>query len=353
MIISENSNSEAISFQSLISRMDRLLNDDAANNEEYYTHRGGTLLEQDVFRAIQECAKGTEFQDTIQLVSGVSFPDIVARNFFGVEVKSTEKDHWTSIGSSILETTRVQNVKKIYLTFGKLGKPVQFISRPYEDCLSDIAVTHYPRYKIDMKLGSGETIFDKMGVSYDDLRTMENPIGPVSSYYKSISGPGESLWWINDNLETAVPPTVKLWTSLSPETKESCAIQGYSLFPEILSNSTTKYNRYALWLATRQGIVNTNIRDSFSAGGKITMRLSSGVFVKMPAAFGRIDKYSQKIMTTVNTMDDDILKTCWGVTKIQTNRIGQWARLMAMAADSTVGYETAYDILSTIFNILS
>lgn len=351
MIISDNAKSEKIKFQSLISRMDKLLNDDAAVHEDYYVKRGGKLLEQDVFCAIQECSKGTEFQGTIQLVSGASFPDIVANNYFGIEVKSTEKDHWTSIGSSILESTRNRNVEKIYLTFGKLGKPVQFISRPYEECLSGIAVTHYPRYQIDMKLHSGETIFDKMGVSYDDLRTMENPVAPVSRYYKSKLKPGESLWWANDNAESVAPPTVRLWTSLSQEMKERCAIQGYVLFPEILSNSSTKYNRYALWLATQQGIVNTNIRDSFSAGGQISMQLSSGVFVKMPAAFGRIKKYRYDIIRVIDSIDDDVLRTYWGVATIAPNKLYQWIQLVASAADSTVGYTIAYHVLRTIFEM--
>lgn len=349
MIISDNVKSEKIKFQSLISRMDKLLNDDAAVHEDYYVKRGGKLLEQDVFGAIQECSKGTEFQGTIQLVSGASFPDIVANNYFGIEVKSTEKDHWTSIGSSILESTRNHDVEKIYLTFGKLGKPVQFISRPYEECLSGIAVTHYPRYQIDMKLHSGETIFDKMGVSYDDLRTMENPVAPVSKYYKSKLKPGESLWWANDDAESIVPPTVRLWTSLSQELKERCAIQGYVLFPEILSNSSTKYNRYALWLATQQGIVNTNIRDSFSAGGQIAMPLSSGVLVKMPAAFGRIKKYRNEIIKTIDCIDEDVLMRYWGIESTTSDKLHQWIKLVASSADSTVGYGMAYAVLCEIF----
>lgn len=349
MIISDNVKSENIKFQSLISRMDKLLNDDAAIHEDYYIKRGGKLLEQDVFGAIQECAKGTEFQGTIQLVSGATFPDIVANNFFGIEVKSTEKDHWTSIGSSILESTRNHNVEKIYLTFGKLGKPVQFISRPYEECLSGIAVTHYPRYQIDMRLRSGETIFDKIGISYDDLRTMENPVVPVSKYYKSKLKPGESLWWANDEAESIAPPTVKLWTSLSQESKKICTIQGYVLFPEILSNSNTKYNRYALWLATQQAIVNTNIRDSFSAGGQIPMPLNSGVMVKMPAVFGRIKKYRYEIIKTIDDIDEDILKKYWGINSITTSKLDQWIKLVALSADSTVGYAVAYDVLRAIF----
>lgn len=351
MIISDNAKSEKIKFQSLISRMDKLLNDDAAVHEDYYVNRGGKPLEEDVFGAIQECAKGTEFQGTIQLVSGASFPDIVANNYFGIEVKSTEKDHWTSIGSSILESTRNRNIEKIYLTFGKLGKPVQFISRPYEECLSGIAVTHYPRYQIDMQLHSGETIFDKMGVSYDDLRTMENPVKPVSKYYKSKLKPGESLWWADDDAESVSPPTVRLWTSLSQELKERCTIQGYVLFPEILSNSNTKYNRYALWLATQQGIVNTNIRDGFSAGGQIHMPLKSGAFVKMPAAFGRIKKYRYEIIKTIDGIDEDVLKRYWGIDFITPDKLHQWIKLVASSANTTVGYGVAYDVLCAIFNL--
>ena len=62
-------------------------------------------------------------------------------------------------------------------------------------------------------------------------------------------------------------------------------------FPEILSaGNNKKYNRYALWLATKKGVINTNIRDSFSAGGKVDMPTKGGILIKMPAAFGRIKK---------------------------------------------------------------
>lgn len=143
---------------------------------------------------------------------------------------------------------------------------------------------------------------------------------------------------------------VKLWTALSLEMKEQCAIQGYVLFPEILSNSSTKYNRYALWLATQNGIVNTNIRDSFSAGGQIPMSLSSGVLVKMPAAFGRIKKYRYEIIKTIDNIEDDILKTYWGVKSIAQNKIHQWIQLVATSANTTVGYSVAYAVLHKIFD---
>ena len=63
------------------------------------------------------------------------------------------------------------------MTFGKLGgDPIQFISRPYEEVLYGIAVTHMPRYLINMKLGKGETIFDKIGIPYEELRKEDREI---------------------------------------------------------------------------------------------------------------------------------------------------------------------------------
>lgn len=125
-----------------------------------------------------------------------------------------------------------------------------------------------------MELGIGETIFDKMGVPYDMLRNMDNPVVPVSQYYKKRLKPGESLWWVADADvgETVAPPTVKLWSALTPEEKNIYTVKGYALFPEILTpNSTNKYQRYALWLATNCGIINTNIRDWFLLAGLLTL----------------------------------------------------------------------------------
>ena len=346
MIISENRKPPLEVFRQMMQKTDSLLNQDARLHEEYYSKRSGKAVEQDVFDAVCEASKGTEFEGSIQLVSGAIFPDIIAAKYYGVEVKSTVKNHWTSIGSSILESTRNIDVERIYLTFGKLGKPVEFLSRPYEECLSDIAVTHYPRYKIDMRLKAGETIFDKMGVSYDKLRSLDNPVAPVSAYYKSKLNPDESLWWAADVEEVNAPPTVRLWTALSHEDKEKYTVYGHVLFPKILSQKNKKkYNRYALWLATQQGIVNTNVRDSFSAGGQVILPTDGGLSVKMPAAFGRINTYSKMIQDMINDTDEEILKEYWEVDQISDNRIRQWCQLVSEDVSSNV-----YRVLTAIFS---
>ena len=354
MIFSENRTPQLSEFRALMQKTDFLLNQEAEGRDSYYAKRNGTDLEEDVYDALTRAAQHTPFEGTIQLVSGAAFPDIVANNYYGVEVKSTNKNHWRSIGSSILESKRIQSIERIFLTFGKLGAPVEFRSRPYEECLYGISVTHYPRYQIDMELAPGKTIFDKMGVPYDTLRRMSNPVEPVARYYKSQLKPGESLWWADTgNIEEeSVPPTVKLWTAISHEMKEILTVQGYTLFPEVLMpGSTKKYNRYALWLVTKQGVVNTNIRDSFSAGGKVPMRTSDGIDVLMPAAFGRIRKYHELIEDTLNDINEETLKEYWGTDQIAEDRLAQWCGLVASAAssDPNIDYLLAWKVLSGIF----
>ena len=353
MIISTAYEKELVAFKQLLQRMDAVLNKDARLHENYYHARGGQKLEEDVCRALTNCAENTEFEGSVRLVSGSSFPDIVAKGMFGVEVKSTAKNHWQSIGSSILESTRDQNVKRIFMTFGKLAHPVEFLTKPYEDCLSDIVVTHYPRYRIDMKLQENheQTIFEKMGMGYDAIRIMDNPVSSVADYYRTQLAPGESLWWLPEQEDRAVPMKARLWTALSAAEKQQYVIEGYSKFPEIMGpSSPVKYNRYALWLATEKGVINTNVRDGFSAGGQVEFNVNGGKRVMMPAAYGRVRTYRERIRTLILNEDEVVLKTCWNQT-VWTNRIDQWCRLVSEKADKVedVGYKKSMEVLSTLF----
>ena len=151
MIISTNRTALLPEFENLMKDTNSFLNDDAMRRNDYYLKRNAQLLEDDVLTAINRVAANTPFAGTICKVSGQKFPDIVAAKIYGVEVKSSKDDKWVTVGGSVNESTRIGDVERIFLTFGKLANPVEFCTRPYEDCLSGIAVTHYPRYKIDMK----------------------------------------------------------------------------------------------------------------------------------------------------------------------------------------------------------
>lgn len=347
MIISYNAKPRLDEFKLLMADTDKWLNLQASKQEDYYLTLNGRKLENVVCEALCHCAKQTAFENSIQLVSGAKFPDIIAQKYYGVEVKSTKKNHWTSIGSSILESTRVQDVERIFMTFGKLSKPVSFLSRPYEEVLSGISVTHYPRYQINMKLGIGETIFDKIGVTYDKLSKMDNPVSIVSEYYRSKLQPGQSLWWASDNAveESAAPMTVRLWSTLSQEERIFYTLQGYCFFPEIMTGSSSKYQRYALWLAIEQGIVNTNIRDQFSAGGKRNIICDNSMCYKVSAVIYRIHTYKNLIIDTILNADEYMLKEGWGSDKIHSDRIMQWIEIIGKFTNQAI-----YRILKDIFN---
>lgn len=351
MIVAENPRPDFSDFRDLMAIVDSRLNQEARLYPDFFVNKNGTLIEPDVCDIVAECAKGTKFEGSIELVSGHHFPDIVAAKFYGIEVKTTKEDHWTSTGSSILESSRVKDVERIYLTFAKLFKPVEFKSRPYEECLSGIAVTHYPRYLIDMNLAPGNTIFDKMGVPYEVLREMENPAAPVANYYKSKLGPGESLWWAGDNADAVAPPTMRLWTNVPSYEKILYEAQGFVFFPEtILSRDLYKYGRMVFWLVKNYGIVNSNVRDSFSSGGRELMKTEDGRIVNMPAVFRKLREHIIEFKSTLYSTPADILSEYWGES-IDVSRADQWIKLVlknypAFKADK----EIAKSVFVRLFN---
>lgn len=348
MIVSVNPNPNMEAFRLLMKKTDNLLNKDAEVRPQYYSGRNGNALEDDVKAALDECAKGTVFENTIEKISGQRFPDIVAAKFYGIEVKSTKDDHWTSTGSSILESTRVTDVERIYMTFGKLGgHTIEFRSKPYEECLSGIAVTHMPRYLIDMRLHNGETIFDKMGISYEELRKMDNPVAPVSKYYRSKLKSGESLWWAGDSSDESVSATIRLWKNLNSEEKRKYTAYGCVNYPEIFGGN---YDRYALWL-TSQGIVDPHIRDQFSAGGREPMRLSNGEIVKFPGVYRRVKNnvdYFVRFLFEQNSQLFELQR----INEVEyRNRFYRWADEASKAVSKVtdISYETSMDALQMLF----
>lgn len=257
-------------FAELMDKTERILNQQASSHASEYRNLSPSALEKVSHQTIQLACDNTLFNpDKVILVSGHKFPDIVAEGFYGVEVKSTNKDHWTSTGSSIVESTRIDTVENIYMLFGKLGgNPPEFRCRPYQDVLYDIAVTHSPRYLIDMTLQKGETIFDKLNYPYDKLRTSPDAIEKVKQYYKKQAQKqgGSMPWWIDDAETEPISMNIRLWSTLSSSYRDTLKAQMLVLFPEVVNSD---YSNAAMWLASAKGIVDPSFRDRFTAGGRI------------------------------------------------------------------------------------
>lgn len=257
-------------------------------------------------------AVSTPFEGKLRHTDDREFPDIIAADLFGVEVKATKKDDWTSIGNSVLESSRVSTVEKIYMFFGKLGGTPDIKYRNYEDCLKGIAVTHYPRYQIDMLLDEQHSIFSKMGVTYDEIRNSKNPVKEIRTYYRSQLGEGDALWWIDDDLEktATLSPIIKNFTSLDQADRESIKADIFVLFPEVFSTSSKKFEKIPAYLAANYGVVSSSLRDHFTAGGQITMK-KDGREIRVPQIVGELCRLAGKVEECLKSKDVDILSNFW------------------------------------------
>ncbi len=257
-------------------------------------------------------AQNTPFEGKLRHTEDREFPDIVAADLFGVEVKATKKDDWTSIGNSVLESSRVNTVEKIYMFFGKLGGTPDIRYRNYEDCLKGIAVTHYPRYQIDMLLADDDSIFKKMGVDYDALRHSGNPVKEIRAYYRSQLREGDALWWIDDDIDKTaqLSPIIKNFASLDQDTRDLIKADIFVLFPELFSNGAKKYERIPAYLAAQYGVVTANLRDHFTAGGQMTIKYQDQD-LRVPQMMGELCRLASLVRSELEKADKGVLANYW------------------------------------------
>jgi hypothetical protein len=319
MIASTNPKPPKADFEKLLTLTTSRLNKLAASHSIDATTLKGRDLEPFIADEMRKDAKGTAFDGTIQVIGGQKFPDIVAAKYYGVEVKSTTQDHWTTTGNSVLESTRVDDVERIWMMFGKLADPLEFKCRPYEDCLSEVVVTHSPRYLIDMDLPAGQTIFDKIGMSYDKLRTHNPPIEPVLDYYRKQLKPGEQLWYLG-----STSLVMKFWSSLSDAERDRIIVNGFVFFTEMFGNKPDKYNAITAWLVQKKSIVCPNMRDPFSAGGTEDVKANKNTYKGVPRILYNALIRLKEIKNLIDSVPTNILSRNWGVTVARKNALDKW-----------------------------
>lgn len=322
MVISVNPIPEKSLFQKLLDDTLSTLQIEAKNKEGEYLSLIGRKLENVVADIMKANAIGTPFQDSIELISGQKFPDIIAKKYYGLEIKTSQQNHWTSTGNSVLEGTRVDGIERIFMLFGKMISPVEFKCRPYEDCLSEVVVTHSPRYLINMELATGETIFNKLEIPYEVLRNDPNPIKHIAKYYRKKLKPGEEVWWLDQEDSKAFPIIIRLWNNLSNEEKKEFMLKMMVLFPEIFGNKQDKFNRASVWLVNSHSIVCPNIRDIFTAGGQGTVTWKGKKYGGIPQVVMKLSDYSSEINAMLSNINSEELQQCWG--KNIADRVMTW-----------------------------
>lgn len=330
-----------IEFAHFMHLTESWLNDAPESQRLQFRKCNGTEMEQIALKALKDVAPQTSFSpDSIELVSGLRFPDIQAAGHFGVEVKSTKSDSWTSTGSSIVESTRLPDVSRIYMLFAKLGgATLEFRCRPYEQCLSNIAVTHAPRYLIDMNLAENgeENIFEKMRVDYDTFRQLgeKEKISSVRKYYmheNHAKGKYEMPWWMGDSdSDMSSSIMIRFFTDLTTCEKLNIRARMFILFPELFSSRQDKYKRAALWMCSRYSVICSNLRDTFSAGGKVEEIGGVKFKHKMPQVLNNLYQYRKLIRNILNNPDEALaqdIEDNWGENESNNICVNRWLSLM-------------------------
>lgn len=324
MIYVAKPNAKEKDFLSLLEKSRKLMLDFLRDKKNI----SPTYFETIVFEQMREASKGTDFEGTVKQTGAHAFPDIIANKFFGVEVKMTLSDHWSSTGNSVLESSRIEDVERIFIMFGKFGGKLDIRYRLYQECLPEVSVTHSPRYRINMDLPVGKSIFDKIGIDYDTLRKDQNSIKKIKDYYRSQLKEGEELWWIDqDGDDKAVSPIIKPFRGLSDKEKENFIVEAMILFPEMFGNSSTKFERAAAYLIAEYNAVSANLRDLFTAGGQIKLKIK-GKSVLVPQLAYRLHSRAKAIKKKIDAVDTETLRFYWRSDKLEKDRLSQWKKLL-------------------------
>lgn len=329
MIISVNSDPNRSEFDTLLGNTISELNIQAQKSSKKVATLIGRNLEPYVRNVMADLAVGTPFENSIESIGGQKFPDIVAKKYYGIEVKTTTQNHWKTTGNSVLESTRIVDVERIFMLFAKLASPIEFRCRPYEEVLSEVVVTHSPRYLIDMNLEQGKTIFDKIKMPYDTLRKKENPIRPIVDYYKSKLKPGEELWWMDADDNSKVSNIViRIWNTLNNNEKQYIRNSAMVYFPEIFGNASSKFNRIPVWLVNHHSTVCKNVRDLFTAGGKSDYMIGKKVYQKVPRIFLNLFDNVPNIVETIMQISAFELSEYWETKTTDKTKLFDWINLV-------------------------
>lgn len=222
------------------------------------------------------------------------FPDFIidddARQI-GVEVKKTDADKWDVPGGSVYESLRNQ-IEETFVLMGKFGGTPEARIRKYEECISDLTVTHSPRFHLKMDLPSGEDYLTKNGAS--DLLAL--PEGKeLNKRIRELLRTNKSTWYSEE--------TVESFAELSIDEKQKFFVDGVVLFPEVTGGD---YSKFAPWMTYKCLVWCSNIRDVFSAGG--TKDLEE---ISVSAVMGRILDRTALIVDRIAEMTPQEIERHW------------------------------------------
>lgn len=253
----------------------------------------------------------------IELITGHHFPDmniLIDNQKFGVELKSSQKGTWTIPGNSIFESISENDYKEIYILFGSRKKDTatkKFVPqynvkyRKYWQATSSIAVTHSPRFVINMDAKEG--VFSNLE-EYEHFRKM--PDEEKASFAQKIlrEKAGGVKWYVAPEVDSI---KVTNYSDLSNDRKYELLTELFVLFPTDVLRKKNDYTRCMNYLIDKYYIYSKSLRDVFSAGGKIE---KNGVLI--PQTLQTFIEHKQGIISALENSNEEfkqVAYSCWGI----------------------------------------
>jgi hypothetical protein len=284
----------------------------AALNSGLWRPPGGVAtaseFEKEAQRQLQHFATAHGVENKIILHSGRKFPDIVFENTkFGVEIKTAQKG-WACLGNSVAASTLVDGVSEVYLLFGSGEANFEARYSRYEDSVKSVEVTHSPRYVLDMDTPHRGSYLYRIGKTLPDMLAMDDPISCVVDEARRNLKKGERLWWVSE--EVSAPLQIRLWKAVKSPEKMNLIASAFALFPsQVLRAPRADYSGFALWLTQRHSILNSNVRDAFTSGGRLTsLDFGDGVLNDVPQVFFTLRSH---LAETVRVIKQDLSAADW------------------------------------------
>ena len=173
-----------------------------------------------------------------------------------------------------------------------------------------------------------------MKTDYDTFRLMEEneKIACVRKYYIQKAKEEHKVempWWMGETANVSL----SIFSDLPINVKEDLTTRTYILFPSVFSkNSSIGYKEVALWLCNHYSVVCHNMRDSFSAGGKMTILNGKPLKKPYPQVVQRLLERQHHIKALLSHPDNDLLmdiKEYWYFPYDPKHLFQSWLNIIA------------------------
>jgi hypothetical protein len=303
----------------------------------------GEEFENEAFKVIKRVAQSMGIVN-IMHTGAQTFPDIVLDSF-GVEVKFSKSKKWESTGNSTFESTFHKEVTQdIYIFFGKKnGDKIHVKFDLYENCLSDVKITHKPRFMINMELDKKETVLTFLELTYEQYRSLpkEGKERVIKSYLKKDLSEGEKILDLDEEFVTNAK--IKKFGNLDLDMKRKIIVEMFAYFPAIIGNGNDKYSDAAVYLIKKHMIYAPSLRDLFSAGGQEGLGIKGNI-IRCPKKYAKIYHEAKNIEYIIlNTSVDELFEYWTGyninTSDISRDPISTWKKLIDHFGDPCNGYQ--------------